>query len=121
MLFHIILFIYPVIVLPATCVWAKTWASSYQSSFAFTEDNMVGFLQQQNNTARFYSDLMGKLERMNSTLGYLLLYLDNMQGRLEDRLHIIQRYLGWAGIEYATDIKKQWNLGIELIFFVFSP
>lgn len=64
---------------------------------------MVGFLQQQNDSARFYSDLMDKLERMNGTLGYLLLYLDNMQGRLEDRLHIIQRYLGWAGIENVTN------------------
>ncbi|XP_048114065.1 protein brambleberry isoform X2 [Alosa alosa] len=68
-----------------------------QDIYSKIEGNMVGFLQQQNDTARFYSELMGKLERMNSTLGYLLLYLDNMQGRLEDRLHIIQRYLGWAG------------------------
>lgn len=67
---------------------------------------MVGFLRQQNDTARFYSELMGKLERMNGTLGYLLVYLDNMQGRLEDRLHIIQRYLGWAGIAHVPNPEK---------------
>lgn len=55
-------------------------------------------MQQQNTTVQFYAELMAKLERMNGTLGYMLRYLDNMQIRLEDRLHMIQGYLGWAGI-----------------------
>lgn len=59
---------------------------------------MSGFLQHQNQTAQYYSDLMGKLERMNGTLGTMLSYLDNMQSCLEERLHVIQGYLGWAGI-----------------------
>ena len=58
---------------------------------------MSEFLLYQNQTARYYADLMGKLERMNSTLGAMLHYLDNMHTRLEDRLHAIQDYLGWAG------------------------
>lgn len=87
-----------------------------QDIYSKMQDNMVGFLQQQNNTARFYSDLMGKLERMNSTLGYLLLYLDNMQGRLEDRLHIIQRYLGWAGL----NIRAVWTCVMHAGYFLLS-
>lgn len=58
---------------------------------------MQDFLRYQDQTSHYYGDLMNKLERMNSTLGSMLHYMDNMQGRLEDRLHIIQGYLGWAG------------------------
>ncbi|XP_076158337.1 protein brambleberry [Alosa pseudoharengus] len=87
-----------------------------QDIYSKIEGNMVGFLQQQNDTARFYSELMGKLERMNSTLGYLLLYLDNMQGRLEDRLHIIQRYLGWAGM----NIRAVWTCVMHAGYFLLS-
>ena len=61
------------------------------------DSSMEGFLQYQNRTAAYYSDLMAKLERMNGTLGALFLHLDNMQYRLEERLHVIQGYLGWAG------------------------
>lgn len=58
---------------------------------------MLEFLQYQDQTSQYYSDLMDKLELMNSTLGSMLLYIDSMQGRVEERLHIIQGYLGWAG------------------------
>uniref|UniRef100_A0A3Q3X1H1 Uncharacterized protein n=1 Tax=Mola mola TaxID=94237 RepID=A0A3Q3X1H1_MOLML len=53
-------------------------------------------LQYQDQTSHYYTDLMDKLERMNSTLGSMLHYLDNMQSRVEERLHMIQGYLGWA-------------------------
>ncbi|MBN3314595.1 BMBL protein, partial [Atractosteus spatula] len=66
------------------------------------EQNLSGFLLYQNRTAHFYDDLMGKLQRMNSTLGLLVHYLDVMQGRLEDRLRSIQGYLGWAGCSLAA-------------------
>lgn len=58
---------------------------------------MSEFLQYQDQTSQYYTDLMNKLERMNSTLGFMLHYLDNMQSRIEERLHMIQGYLGWAG------------------------
>lgn len=58
---------------------------------------MMEFLQYQDQTSQYYSDVMTKLERMNSTLGFVLHYLDNMQGRIEEKLHVIQDYLGWAG------------------------
>lgn len=61
------------------------------------DSSMLEFLQYQDQTSHYYGDLMNKLERMNSTLGSMLRYIDNMQGRLEERLHIIQGYLGWAG------------------------
>lgn len=68
---------------------------------------MNGVLQQQNTTVQFYAELMRKLERMNSTLGYMLTYLDSMQSRLEDRLHMIQEYLGWAGTYYLKHVKSK--------------
>lgn len=61
------------------------------------DSSMLEFLQYQDQTSQYYSDLMDKLELMNSTLGSMLHHIDNMQGRVEERLHIIQGYLGWAG------------------------
>ncbi|XP_055020525.1 LOW QUALITY PROTEIN: protein brambleberry-like [Boleophthalmus pectinirostris] len=64
--------------------------------------SMVEFLQYQDKTSQYYSDLMTKLERMNSTLGFVLHYLDNMQGRIEGQLQLIQSYLGWAGLSLTA-------------------
>lgn len=64
---------------------------------------MLEFLQYQDQTSQYYSDLMAKLELMNSTLGSMLHYIDNMQGRVEERLHIIQGYLGWAGKTWSNE------------------
>lgn len=58
---------------------------------------MGEFLLYQDQTSQYYTDLMNKLEHMNSTLGFMLHYLDTMQTRVEERLHMIQGYLGWAG------------------------
>lgn len=69
------------------------------------ELNLNGVLQQQDRTVQFYAELMTKLERMNGTLGYMLTYLDSMQSRLEDRLHVIQGYLGWAGTKFSFFLK----------------
>ena len=63
---------------------------------------MVEFVQYQDTTAQYYTDLMRKLERMNSTLGFMLHYLDGMQSRIEGRLHMIQGYLGWAGTKRSS-------------------
>uniref|UniRef100_A0A3P8R3G6 Brambleberry n=1 Tax=Astatotilapia calliptera TaxID=8154 RepID=A0A3P8R3G6_ASTCA len=62
----------------------------------------IEFLQYQDQTSQYYTDLMNKLERMNSTLGGMLHYLDKMQSRIEDRLHMIQGYLGWAGLSLTA-------------------
>lgn len=58
---------------------------------------MSEFLRYQDQTSRYYTDLMNQLERMNGTLGATLHFLDDMQSRIEERLHMIQGYLGWAG------------------------
>lgn len=82
------------------------WVTMYINipDFAVVSElNLNGVLLQQNTTVQFYSELMRKLERMNSTLGYMLTYLDSMQSRLEDRLHMIQGYLGWAGTKFNLE------------------
>ncbi|XP_074492351.1 protein brambleberry isoform X2 [Sebastes fasciatus] len=66
------------------------------------DHSMSEFLQYQDQTSQYYTDLMTKLERMNSTLGATLHYLDNMQSRIEERLHMIQSYLGWAGLSLTA-------------------
>uniref|UniRef100_A0A3Q3KQ21 Protein brambleberry n=1 Tax=Monopterus albus TaxID=43700 RepID=A0A3Q3KQ21_MONAL len=64
--------------------------------------NKNRLLQYQDQTSQYYSDLMNKLERMNSTLGVMLRYIDNLQSRIEERLQMIQGYLGWAGLSLTA-------------------
>uniref|UniRef100_UPI0037E733F9 protein brambleberry n=1 Tax=Semicossyphus pulcher TaxID=241346 RepID=UPI0037E733F9 len=73
-----------------------------QDIYQKIDHSMVEFLQYQDQTSQYYTDLMNKMERMNSTLGFLLHYLDNMQSRIEERLHMIQGYLGWAGLSLTA-------------------
>uniref|UniRef100_A0A8C5DVR7 Protein brambleberry-like n=1 Tax=Gouania willdenowi TaxID=441366 RepID=A0A8C5DVR7_GOUWI len=76
--------------------------------------DMSEFLQYQDQTSQYYADLMVKLERMNNTLGVVLHFLDNLQGRLEERLHVIQGYLGWAGLSLAAT----WTCIVHTSYFV---
>ncbi|KAM9495788.1 protein brambleberry-like isoform 1-T2 [Clarias gariepinus] len=87
-----------------------------QEIYTKMELNLNGVLQQQNTTVQFYAELMKKLERMNGTLGYMLTYLDGMQSRLEDRLHMIQGYLGWAGLS----LRAVWICVMHAGYFLFS-
>ncbi|XP_044055337.1 protein brambleberry isoform X2 [Siniperca chuatsi] len=73
-----------------------------QDIYQKIDHSMLEFLQYQDQTSQYYTDLMNKLERMNSTLGFMLHYLDNMQSRIEERLHMIQGYLGWAGLSLTA-------------------
>ncbi|XP_030582528.1 protein brambleberry [Archocentrus centrarchus] len=73
-----------------------------QDIYQKIDHSMIEFLQYQDQTSQYYADLMNKLERMNSTLGVMLHYLDNTQSRIEDRLHMIQGYLGWAGLSLTA-------------------
>ncbi|MEQ2166814.1 hypothetical protein GOODEAATRI_032147 [Goodea atripinnis] len=75
---------------------------------------MSEFLQYQDQTSQYYTDLMNKLERMNSTLGVMLHYLDNMHLRIEERLHVIQVYLGWAGLSLTA----MWTCVAHMGYFV---
>lgn len=63
----------------------------------WSDHSMLEFLQYQDQTSQYYTELMNKLERMNSTLGSMLHNLDNVQSRVEEKLNMIQGYLGWAG------------------------
>ncbi|XP_029286133.1 protein brambleberry isoform X2 [Cottoperca gobio] len=78
------------------------------------DHSMLEFLQYQDQTSQYYSDLMNKLERMNGTLGTTLHYLDNMQSRIEERLHMIQGYLGWAGLSLTA----MWTCIAHTSYFV---
>ncbi|XP_034386514.1 protein brambleberry [Cyclopterus lumpus] len=66
------------------------------------DHSMSEFLRYQDQTSQYYTDLMNQLERMNGTLGATLHYLDDMQSRIEERLHMIQGYLGWAGLSLTA-------------------
>ncbi|XP_061594905.1 protein brambleberry [Cololabis saira] len=66
------------------------------------DTSLLEFLQYQDRTAQYYADLMAKLERMNGTLGVMLRYMDATQTRVEERLALIQGYLGWAGLSLTA-------------------
>lgn len=40
---------------------------------------------------------MGKLQKMNESLGLVLYAMDRMQSNVEGRLQHIQRFINWAG------------------------
>ncbi|XP_076863218.1 protein brambleberry isoform X2 [Brachyhypopomus gauderio] len=87
-----------------------------QEIYSKMELSLNGVLKQQSTTAQFYSELMGKLERVNSTLGYMLTHLDSMQHRLEDRLGMIQGYLGWAGLS----LRAVWTCVMHAGYFLLA-
>ncbi|XP_076010595.1 protein brambleberry [Genypterus blacodes] len=85
-----------------------------QDIYQKIDHSMSEFLQYQDQTSRYYTDLMSKLERMNGTLGFMLHYLDNMQGRVEEKLNMIQSYLGWAGLSLTA----MWTCMAHTVYFV---
>ncbi|KAK5906771.1 hypothetical protein CesoFtcFv8_004684 [Champsocephalus esox] len=74
------------------------------------------FLQYQDQTSQYYTDLMKKLEHMNGTLGATLHFLDKMQSRIEERLHMIQSYLCWAGLSLTA----MWTCIAHASYFLLS-
>ncbi|XP_054906465.1 protein brambleberry isoform X2 [Poeciliopsis prolifica] len=85
-----------------------------QDIYQKIDHSMSEFLQYQDQTSQYYTDLMNKLERMNSTLGVMMHYLDNMEVRIEERLHMIQSYLGWAGLSLTA----MWTCVAHSAYFV---
>ncbi|XP_014896158.1 protein brambleberry isoform X1 [Poecilia latipinna] len=85
-----------------------------QDIYQKIDHSMSEFLQYQDQTSQYYTDLMNKLERMNGTLGVMLQYLDNMEVRIEERLHMIQSYLGWAGLSLTA----MWTCVAHTAYFV---
>ncbi|XP_069009070.1 protein brambleberry [Embiotoca jacksoni] len=86
-----------------------------QDIYQKIDHSMSEFLEYQDRTSRYYVDLMNKLERMNGTLGVLLRYLDATQGRVDERLQLIQGYLGWAGLSLGA----MWTCVAHTGYFVF--
>ncbi|XP_033848843.3 protein brambleberry [Acipenser ruthenus] len=76
--------------------------SRAQDIYSKIDSNLSGFLRYQNRTARYFEQLMGNLQRMNSTLGTLLHYMDRMQGSVESRLQHIQGFIGWVGVNLSA-------------------
>uniref|UniRef100_A0A8D3DRG6 Protein brambleberry-like n=1 Tax=Scophthalmus maximus TaxID=52904 RepID=A0A8D3DRG6_SCOMX len=85
-----------------------------QDIYQKIDHSMSEFLQYQDQTSQYYADLMDKLERMNSTLGFMLHYMDDMQRRIGERLHVIQGYLGWAGLSLTA----MWTCVAHATYFV---
>ncbi|RXM29066.1 Protein brambleberry [Acipenser ruthenus] len=70
--------------------------SRAQDIYSKIDSNLSGFLRYQNRTTHYFVQLMGNLQRMNSTLGTLLHYMDRMQGSVESRLQHIQGFISWV-------------------------
>ncbi|XP_067416192.1 protein brambleberry-like isoform X2 [Emydura macquarii macquarii] len=73
-----------------------------QEVYSKIETNLALFLAYQNQTTLYYDQLMGKLHRMNQSLGLVLYAVDRMQSSVEGRLLHIQRFIGWAGVSLGA-------------------
>ncbi|XP_078541657.1 protein brambleberry-like [Lissotriton helveticus] len=76
--------------------------SRSQEVYDKIESNLATFLAHQSQTAQYYDVLMGKLQRMNETLGMVLYAMDHMQSSVELRLGHIQGFIGWAGMNLSA-------------------
>ncbi|XP_053101637.1 protein brambleberry-like isoform X2 [Hemicordylus capensis] len=73
-----------------------------QEVYSKIETNLGLFLAYQNQTALYYEELMGKLHKMNESLGLVLFAVDHMQRSVEGRLQHIQRFISWAGFSLSS-------------------
>ncbi|KAJ6661453.1 hypothetical protein lerEdw1_014362, partial [Lerista edwardsae] len=68
-----------------------------QEVYSKIDTNLGLFLAYRNQTALYYDEVMGKLQKMNESLGLVLYAMDRMQSNVEGRLQHIQRFINWAG------------------------
>ncbi|XP_048338903.1 protein brambleberry-like [Sphaerodactylus townsendi] len=73
-----------------------------QEVYSKLETNLDLFLAYQNQTALYYEELMGKLQKMNQSLGLVLFAMDRMQSSVEGRLQHLQRFINWAGFSLSS-------------------
>ncbi|XP_044309167.1 protein brambleberry-like [Varanus komodoensis] len=73
-----------------------------QDVYSKIETNLGSFLAYQNQTALYYDELMGKLQKMNDSLGLVLRNMERMQSNVEGRLRHIQRFISWAGFSLSS-------------------
>ncbi|KAL8181539.1 UNVERIFIED_CONTAM: hypothetical protein K2H54_005578 [Gekko kuhli] len=68
-----------------------------QEVYSKLESNLGLFLAYQNQTTVYYEELMGKLQKMNQSLGLVLFAMERMQSNMEGRFQHLQRFISWAG------------------------
>ncbi|XP_042320422.1 protein brambleberry-like [Sceloporus undulatus] len=73
-----------------------------QEVYSKIETNLEMFVAYQNQTTVYYDELMGKLQKMNESLGLVLYTMDRMQSNVEGRLQHIQRFINWAGFSLSS-------------------
>ncbi|XP_060099152.1 protein brambleberry-like [Heteronotia binoei] len=73
-----------------------------QEVYSKLETNLGLFLAYQNQTAVYYEELMGKLQKMNQSLGLVLFATERMRSSMEGRLQHLQRFISWAGLSLSS-------------------
>uniref|UniRef100_R4GA82 Brambleberry n=1 Tax=Anolis carolinensis TaxID=28377 RepID=R4GA82_ANOCA len=73
-----------------------------QEVYAKIESNLGLFAAYQNQTGLYYEELMGKLQKMNESLGLVLFTMERMQSNVEGQLRHIQRFIHWAGFSLSS-------------------
>ncbi|XP_015278230.1 PREDICTED: protein brambleberry-like [Gekko japonicus] len=73
-----------------------------QEVYSKLETNLGLFLAYQNQTAVYYEELMGKLQKMNQSLGLVLFAMERMQSNMEGRFQHLQRFISWAGLSLSS-------------------
>nr|XP_060628765.1 protein brambleberry-like [Anolis sagrei ordinatus] len=73
-----------------------------QEVYSKIESNLGLFATYQNQTGLYYEELMGKLQKMNESLGLVLFTMERMQSNVEGQLRHIQRFINWAGFSLSS-------------------
>ncbi|XP_019375282.1 PREDICTED: protein brambleberry-like, partial [Gavialis gangeticus] len=76
--------------------------SRTQQVYAKIESDLALIQSYQSQTGLYYEELMGKLQRVNRSLGQVLGAMEHLQNSVESRLQHIQSVLAWAGMSLGA-------------------
>ncbi|XP_025068527.1 protein brambleberry-like [Alligator sinensis] len=91
--------------------------SRTQQVYAKIESDLALIQSYQSQTGLYYEELMGKLQRVNRSLGQVLGAVEHLQSSVESRLQHIQSVIAWtgdAGLNPAGLHAGQPQLGVSL-------
>lgn len=80
----------------ASCPLPAAWALG--SGFPPPPESDLALIQSyQSQTGLYYEELMGKLQRVNRSLGQVLGAVEHLQSSVESRLQHVQSVIAWTG------------------------
>ncbi|XP_059579668.1 protein brambleberry isoform X2 [Alligator mississippiensis] len=76
--------------------------SRTQQVYAKIESDLALIQSYQSQTGLYYEELMGKLQRVNRSLGQVLGAVEHLQSSVESRLQHVQSVIAWTGVSLGA-------------------